>query len=57
MLMRYQLFAIRSLALVALVVSAAQLADTLTAAGAFCPFEGDCEAVTTSAYGRPLGVP
>jgi uncharacterized membrane protein/predicted DsbA family dithiol-disulfide isomerase len=55
--MRHQLFVIRLLTLVALAVSAAQFADTLTAAGAFCSFEGDCEAVTTSAYGKPLGVP
>jgi uncharacterized membrane protein/protein-disulfide isomerase len=55
--MRHQLLLIRLLALVALAVSAAQFADSLTAAGAFCSFEGDCEAVTTSVYGNPLGVP
>src|SRR5437870_12606011 len=57
MLMRYQLLAVRVLSLVAVAVSAAQLADSLTKAGTFCPFEGDCEAVTASAYGNPLGVP
>ncbi len=55
--MRHQLLIIRILALVALAVSTAQLADRLSGAGAFCSFEGDCEAVTASAYGEPLGVP
>jgi uncharacterized membrane protein len=55
--MRYQLLIIRLLTLIALAVSTAQLADQLSGAGAFCSFDGACEAVTTSAYGRPLGIP
>jgi uncharacterized membrane protein len=55
--MRYQLLIIRLLALIALAVSTAQLADQLSGAGAFCSFDGACEAVTSSAFGQPLGIP
>jgi uncharacterized membrane protein/protein-disulfide isomerase len=51
------LVSIRLLALFALGVSTAQLADQLSGAGAFCEFGGGCEQVTRTTYGRPLGIP
>lgn len=55
--MRFRLLIVRILILVALGVSAAQLADHISGAGAFCEFGDTCEEVTTSDYGKPLGVP
>lgn len=54
--MRFRLFIIRLLSLVAIGVSTAQLADHLTGADAFCGFD-DCQRVTGSAYGEVLGIP
>lgn len=55
--MRFRLLLIRLLALFALAVSTAQLADHIAGAGAFCEFGDTCEQVTASVYGNPMGVP
>ncbi|HEV3440455.1 MAG TPA: vitamin K epoxide reductase family protein [Gemmata sp.] len=55
--MRFRLLLVRFLILFALAVSAGQLADHISGAGAFCEFGDTCDQVTTSAYGKPLGVP
>jgi uncharacterized membrane protein/predicted DsbA family dithiol-disulfide isomerase len=55
--MRFRLLFIRLLSLFALAVCSGQLADQLTHAGAFCDFGGSCEQVTSSVYGKPLGIP
>ena len=47
----------RVAALLGVALSAASLADSLRRAPLFCPLGGGCEAVTRSAYARPLGVP
>lgn len=57
MLLRLRLPLFRTLVLVALAVSIAQLADHISGAGAFCDFEDGCEKVTNSPYGKPLGIP
>lgn len=49
--------AFRLLAVVGLGASALSLADAVADAPAFCGFDGGCDRVTDSAYGRPLGVP
>jgi len=54
--MRFQLTAFRLVAVVALCVCAAILAEYFFS-GTFCDFGSGCEAVTSSAYGRVLGVP
>ena len=55
--MRSRLLILRLLALFALAVCTAQLADYLAGAGAFCEFGDSCEQVTASVYGNPLGIP
>jgi uncharacterized membrane protein/predicted DsbA family dithiol-disulfide isomerase len=55
--MRFRLFLLRVLALFALAVSAALLADQVSGAGAFCSFGRECEEVAASVYGKPGGVP
>jgi uncharacterized membrane protein len=49
--------ALRLVSLFALGVCAASLTDDLLAGGTFCPFRSACAAVTSSPYGRLLGVP
>jgi uncharacterized membrane protein/predicted DsbA family dithiol-disulfide isomerase len=55
--MRFRLLLVRLIAVFAMVVCAGQLADQLTQAGAFCDFGDTCEQVTSSVYGKPLGIP
>jgi uncharacterized membrane protein len=45
------------LALIALVACTALLADVAFSEPTYCGFAAGCERVTSSAYGRPLGVP
>jgi uncharacterized membrane protein len=54
--MRFQLTILRLLAVFALGICGVILADSLFT-GAFCGFDSGCATVTSSAYGRPLGVP
>jgi uncharacterized membrane protein len=56
MVTSFRLLFIRCLLLLALSVSAGQLADHVAGVGAFCSFDS-CEQVTTSVYGKPFGVP
>src|SRR4051794_8833191 len=55
MLLRTNLF--RLFAVVALAASSASLADQTMNDATFCSFESGCEAVTSSVYGKPLGIP
>ena len=48
---------LRCALLLALVASAAALADDAFAGRPFCGFESGCDAVTRTAYGQPFGVP
>jgi uncharacterized membrane protein len=57
MFMRFRLLTMRLLVLFALAVCAGQLADHLSGAGAFCQYGDTCDQVTSSVYGKPLGVP
>jgi predicted DsbA family dithiol-disulfide isomerase/uncharacterized membrane protein len=54
--MKFQLTILRLLAVFALGMCGVILADTLFS-GAFCGLDSGCATVTSSAYGRPLGVP
>jgi len=54
--MRFQLTALRLVAVFAIGICAAILAEYFFS-GTFCHFGSGCEAVTSSAYGRVLGVP
>jgi uncharacterized membrane protein len=49
--------AFRLVSLVALTGSAALLVDELRPRPLFCPFRDGCAAVTSSPYGKPLGIP
>src|SRR5262249_48361429 len=55
--MSIRVFALRAVAVFALGVCSAILAEYVFAGQAFCSFEGGCGEVFESAYGRPLGVP
>jgi uncharacterized membrane protein len=55
--MRYRLELMRGLAVIGLAASSASLADQALGDGTFCSFESGCEAVTSSAWGKPFGVP
>jgi len=48
---------VRLLCVAALAASSASLADQSLGDGTFCSFESGCEQVTSSAYGKPLGIP
>jgi uncharacterized membrane protein len=48
---------VRSVLLFSIVSSAAVLADDVFDTRPFCGFESDCQAVTGTEFGRPLGVP
>lgn len=47
----------RSLAVLGLAVSSASLADQMMGDPTYCSFDSGCEEVTSSAYGKPLGIP
>jgi len=51
------LVGLRLIALAGLAFSSILLADDASRVPFFCPFRGGCAAVTTSEFGRPLGVP
>lgn len=55
--MRFRLPIFRFVAVIGLAASSASLADQALGHGSFCSFESGCEAVTSSAYGKPLGIP
>ena len=55
--MRFRLFLFRSFAVIGLAASSASLVDQALGNGSFCSFESGCEAVTSSTYGKPLGLP
>ena len=55
--MRFRLFLFRSIAVIGLAASSASLVDQALGNGSFCSFESGCEAVASSTYGKPLGLP
>ena len=55
--MRANLPLLRAILLVAILGSAASLADDSFDTAPFCGFESGCDAVTGTEYGRPLGLP
>jgi uncharacterized membrane protein/2-hydroxychromene-2-carboxylate isomerase len=55
--MSHRMLLLRGLCIVALAASSASFADQSFGDGAFCGFESGCEAVTSSAYGKVLGIP
>lgn len=57
MTMLTRILLIRLLCVAALGASAASLADQTLGDATFCSFESGCEEVTSSAYGKPLGIP
>ncbi|HVJ86868.1 MAG TPA: vitamin K epoxide reductase family protein [Caulifigura sp.] len=52
-----RLFLVRFLAIVAIVVASAMVVDQFTITAPFCGGDQGCGAVTSTAYGRPFGVP
>ncbi len=52
-----RLFFLRMLARLAIAVTSAMMIDEFSPSAPFCGTDGDCQAVTHTAYGRPLGVP
>lgn len=55
--MDHRMLILRFLCIMALAASAASLADQSFGDGTFCGFESGCESVTSSEYGKPLGIP
>ncbi len=47
----------RCLALVAIAVTSAMVVDQFAITAPFCGGDHGCDAVTSTAYGRPLGIP
>ncbi len=47
----------RVVSLLGLAFASLLVTDDMRRAPAFCPYESGCAAVTTSPYGRPLGIP
>src|SRR3954463_1455270 len=56
-MMKYQYPILRLLALLAVGVSTALLADHLSGTGAFCGFDDPCGEVAKSEYGQVFGMP
>jgi uncharacterized membrane protein len=52
-----RLFVVRCLALIAIAVSSAMVVDQLAVVAPFCGGDHGCDSVTSSAYGKLLGVP
>ena len=52
-----RLFFVRFLAIVAIVVASAMVVDQFTITAPFCGGDQGCGAVTSTSYGRPLGIP
>ena len=55
--MRFRLPIFRFVSVIGLAASSASLTDQALGHGSFCSFDSGCEAVTNSAYGKPLGIP